>query len=266
MMNAAWSGSRTPILAISRYAFDYIVGILWIAGGVAWAVSTKVVDTTASRLSQIASVPKLPDFVIGFLLAIAGVVLPYCVSVVLKPATLKFVGALQKLDRGLRRWRRSREKPEPLDQVPSLDVLARDRLVSELKCRERDISREVRVTFVQVRNQSAAAYISAIEGEVFFRATAVPASAVLVGGIVYRLPITLHLALSMMAMIALLGVGSWLSNNVFDGWMLTVNTAILLAPETASNLIDHKVGGASDPPEPAQPPSLEVRGHECDSH
>jgi hypothetical protein len=182
------------ILAVSRYAFDYIVGILWIAGGVAWAISTKVVDTTASRLSQIASVPKLPDFVIGFLLAIAGVVLPYCVSVVLKPATLKFMAARQKLDRRFRGWRWSREKPKPLDQVSSLDVLARDRLVSELRCRERDISREVRVTFVQVRNQSAAAYISAIEGEVFFRATAVPASAVLVGGIVYRLPITLHLA------------------------------------------------------------------------
>jgi hypothetical protein len=184
------------ILAVSRYAFDYIVGILWIAGAIAWAVSTKVLDITASWFSRTASVPKIPDFVIGFLLAIAGVVLPYCVSVVLKPATLKLMAALQKLDRRLRRWQRSRQKPKAVeDQAPPLDALAKDRLVRELKCRGRDISREVRVTFVQVRNQSAAAYISAIEGEVFFRATAVPASAVFVGGIVYRLPIALHLAL-----------------------------------------------------------------------
>jgi hypothetical protein len=60
--------------------------------------------------------------------------------------------------------------------------------------------------------------------------------------------------LSIVVMIALLIFGSWLSNHVFDGWMLTVNTAILLTPETASNLDTPKVG-ASYLPGPVQPPS-----------
>jgi hypothetical protein len=254
MIHAEMDWKPDTILAVSRYVFDYIVGILWIVGGIAWAVSTTVLHTIGGLFSQIASVAKLPDFVLGFLLAIAGVVLPYCVSVVLKPATLKLMAELQQLDRRIRRWRSFKEKQQALkkDDGRSLDQLAEYRLVRELKCRRREITREVRVTFVQVLNPSAAAYISAIEGEVFFRATAVPASAIVVGGIVYHLPISLHLVLSIVGMIAVLGFVSWLSNKVFDGWMKTVNSAILLTPETASNLTDSNLVGASDPPEPAQ--------------
>ena len=238
------------IRAVSRYVFDYIVGILWIISGLAWAASTRVLHTTDSLFSQIAPVSKLPELVLGFLLAIAGVVLPYCVSVVLKPATLKLMGALQKLDRRLRRWRWSKKEQQGLneDDGPSLDKLAVDRVIRELKCRRSDIDRQVRVTFVQVRNPSAATYTAAIEEEVFFRATTVPASAVLVGGIVYRLPIALHIALSIVAMIALLGFGSWLSNRVFNDWVKILNTAIVLTPEAAST---------NDLAGPDQDPSVE---------
>jgi hypothetical protein len=225
------------VQAVSRYVFDYIVGILWIAAGIAWAVSA---DSLDHLLTRIATLPKLPDFALGFLLAIAGVVLPYCVSVVLKPATLKLMNALQKVDRGLRKLFREQSE-ETNDSGSSLNQLARDRLVSELKTDRLDF-REAGVTFLEARNPSVAVYISAIEREIFLRATAVPPSAILVGGLVDHFLAPSHLSLSVLVMIALLIFGSWSSNKDFESWMLTINTAILLTPETAPN------AGVSQPP------------------
>jgi len=230
------------VQAISRYVFDYIVGILWIAAGIAWAESPQAL---AGLFNRIESLPKIPDFALDFLLVIAGIVLPYCVSVVLKPATLKFMDLLQGIDRGLRK-RLRKKSTSASDSDPRINDLARLRLVRELKCK-RKFSREVAVTFVQVRNPEVAAYISAIEGEIFLRAKAVPPSAILLGGLVYRFLAPSHLSWSILLMVGLLGFGSWSSNKDFESWLLTVNTAILLTPETVPNAIDPNAS-ASQPP------------------
>jgi hypothetical protein len=222
------------VSAISRYIFDYIVGIIWIAAGIVWVVSSAWFSSAGNAISRLASVKsslQIPDFVIGFLLAIGGVVLPYCVSVVLKPATLGLMGLLQRAERRFRRWRASRHPSA--DKEPSIDLLAGKRIEGELQCARAYIGREVRVTFAHVRVPSVAPYVTAIEEEVYFRATAVLPSALLVGGMVYRLPIALHLALSAGATSALLLFGAWASNWQFRSWMLTVNTVVLLAPDGA---------------------------------
>lgn len=227
------------VSAISRYIFDYIAGVLWIAAGITCVVSHEWLRSATNNINRLASVKsalQIPDFVIGFLLVIGGVVLPYCISVVLRPGTLRLMSLFQKLERRLHRWRLSNPPGDSKGKEPSIDLLATRRIQRELKCGRTNIGREVRVTFVHVRVPSVAPYITANEEAVFFRATAVLPSAVLVGAMVYHLSVPFHLVLGVGITIALLVLGAWLSNRDFNGWMSTVNTVILLAPDGRSGL------------------------------
>src|SRR4051794_4063268 len=101
------------VSALSRYFFDYVVGVLWMLAVVSWASPTTWISSLLQEFGNLSSAPattRIPDFVFGFLLAIGGIVLPYCVSVVFKPATLRLMSWLQvKESEFLRRRLNSKE-------------------------------------------------------------------------------------------------------------------------------------------------------------
>jgi hypothetical protein len=222
--------SADKVSALREYVFDYIAGVLWLASFVVFVVTPTTVRITAAALNDIAlKMPavKVPEFAVGFLLATAGVALPYSISVAIKPLALSVMGWLQSGHRRLKHWR-SRGKT---DGKPTLDDLATERIRRTLDWRSGTMSREVRVAFVEARNPLAMATVKAVRDEVFFRATCVIPTSLLVSAVTYR--INSLLVVPVAAFVVALVMGSWLANTTFDSWMLTVNTSVLLSPQVA---------------------------------
>src|SRR5262245_28343646 len=211
---------------VRSYIFDYVTGALWLIsiGVLTFQWSWIGVAMTAIE-TAIKTAPSLhiPDFVVAFLLIIGGVVLPYVVSVAVKPLVLRLMNALNRLQRSIQK------STERTQATKSLETLASLRVIQALAWKG-SVSREIKTIFLNARAPNLAMNIERTRDEIWFRASAVLPTALLFAGIAYRLPLPVPRLMVVLTGMLMFAAGSWFVNVELRNWYEMLHAAILLLP------------------------------------
>jgi|GEM_PF-3728806 len=214
--------------AVRPYIFDYTTGVLWLTASVMALVREehlhrlgKAVDLLASETSHV----KLPTVVAGFMVVIAGVILPYCVNIVLKLPTLRLLNYLLSLQR-----RASGEEAKKADELRRMAVSAIQRLAGI----DADISAVLSLLYLETLLPTIGASLRSARQEILFKAYAALPIALIVGFVTGRLlsvwvivPVAISIGLA-------LGIGSflvsvWSTNEMLDNTYEDLAIALMIA-------------------------------------
>lgn len=221
------------VSAIRAYVYDYIVGMLWILGLVAAAATRDNVAQLATAGSSIAkrlSGVAVPEIVSGFLVAIGGVVLPFCVCTVLKPVSLRVMTTFSRLQRRFEKWLRS-EKAANAGAGAALDAIASRHVRQRLSLPAVEVPREVKLTYLKSQHPMLAPAIEQARDDLFFRAAAALPSALLFGGIGFHIAAFVPVLTGITTGLLTLVLAAWFANKELRGWLLTLDAAIALEPK-----------------------------------
>lgn len=214
---------------IRPYVFDYVVGALWLIA-VAAAIFTKTFMLTVASLLDLAATTMshviIPTFVTGFLLVIAGVVLPYCLNVVVKMPTLQLMNWFLKYQRK----RNVSNDAEEAQRVKASAIKTIQRAAGVGSY----ISSNFALLYLETLQPTVAARLRAVRQEVDFRASsALPVAliAALVAGRVAGLWLVSYAA---MFVAITVGVASfltavWSTNHALDNMYEDLAVALLVA-------------------------------------
>jgi hypothetical protein len=226
---AAGTGDRFDDLR--AYVFDLVIGVLWLSGIFFAIPPSIVVEHYISILATSRNAPHVPDLVVGFILVISGVVLPYCVAAAAKPFSTLFLDLgynfHRRLNAKLRRWKQrpAGETDRQDGRTASLKKLAEDRIRSAIGFRG-VINREVLVTYVASENPALARRLGKDRDEIWFRAEALLPTAFIFGMLSFRLiglwPPSVLVGLSILV------VGDRHTNRRLNVWNDVVWSAVLL--------------------------------------
>src|SRR5262245_3974185 len=165
---------------VRPYVFDYIVGVLWL-------VPIMIVICTIDRLRQFAlaidsvaasmSNTTIPSFVVGFFLMVVGIILPYCVAIVLKMPTLWLMNRLLKIQRS---WAKASAKAEQPLQDPEVNQLATS-AVQRAAGSDGYVSWTLALLYLEVLQANMAAALRSARQDIDFRAAAALPIALIIG-------------------------------------------------------------------------------------
>lgn len=88
------------VALLRAYLFDYIVGALWL---IAFAAITSTHKTLVEIITSLRALvtafsgDKPPDLVVGFAVAFAGIIIPYCVALVFNPISYQVMNTTYRL-------------------------------------------------------------------------------------------------------------------------------------------------------------------------
>jgi ABC-type multidrug transport system fused ATPase/permease subunit len=215
--------------SIRSYLLDYVVGILWLLSAALIAGSA---DWLTAMVDILQMVRDLPEFVLGFAVVIAGVVVPYCVSILVRPITIQIMNRFLHIHRSFRKWRRTRRaaKEKPHATGETAGSLANKRLTKLFGHFDLN-SRQVRLTYLYARNRSLAAQLEKTQDDIWFQAAAALPSAILVASITYRVAAWHPAYISAGLGLITFSFASWSINRQFMEWWSCLDAAVLVVPE-----------------------------------
>lgn len=166
---------------LQPHVLEYVTGVLWLlALLIAWPGSSNVAGLTSAVATVLKPLTqlKLPDFVVGFLVSVGGVVVPYALALAFRPITIWLMNALLKLMR--------------IVQKRVLNLERRDlHRVTVAKLQEAlgissDIDSPEQLAYIASHDQSAATNLEWSYNDVVFRAGSTLPSALMFAAIAYR--------------------------------------------------------------------------------
>jgi hypothetical protein len=227
------------ISSIRAYVFDYVCGIIWLLGFAAiWLTPARVVSLNATALT-LATAYKgvyVPELVQGFLLAIAGVAVPYAVSTILRPLSLRVMTISLETQRRFHSWKRRKAPTNTSTPSPrSIGSIALDAIRTTLGLHDGiRITREMQHVFLQGRHTSISAAASRWQEDLFFRASVVVPSSMLIAAIVFHYSPFLQSFAAAATFAAVFVLGSWFVNREFDSYMDCLHMSTVLASKYPS--------------------------------
>jgi hypothetical protein len=213
---------------LRSYLFDYILGILWLLCVAMLVGSADWIGVIESRISEI---EKLPDFVVGFVVVIAGVVIPYCASILVRPITLKIMNLFLHRQRGFHRWRWQKSPAAKLPQIKPVEQAAVEYLRGELNW-PGNLTWTMRLTALYALHPRLAAQIEKGRDDLEFRAAAVLPTTILFALLAYRVTPVWPLIVSLIVGLTTFSVATWTINKSMDNWWACLNIAVLSAAKT----------------------------------
>jgi hypothetical protein len=244
--------------SLRSYLFDYVVGILWLVSA---AVITGSLDWLELGLDALNRVKDLPEFVVGFGVVIAGVIVPYCAAILLRPLTLKFMSLLLRAQRSFRKWRRKKEllKKQHGVSLESSHSLANKRMRKQIGLFDTN-SRLVRLTYLYALNPSLAAQMERLQDDLWFQAAAALPSTALIGSVTYR-SVTWHpVYWSIFVGLIIFSFAVWRINTQFLDWWHSLDAAVLVAPPLPIENLQSAEVSRADPKPAKAAPDLSGRG------
>lgn len=211
------------------YVFDYVVGVLWVVAIATTFLRHEHILAVAKGTDQIASAAthvRAPDFAIGFLIVIAGVIVPYCVAAALRPITLVTMNSFLTLQR-------NRLNAAKSVRMELLRRSANARL-SRIASIKNDIRTPAKLHFLALRAAPIELNLRAIRQVIDFRAALVMPVSLFFAGLFFRI-LDAHLLTGVSALIALAGAaavyaaGVWIANKDLDRYFQSVDFAVLVA-------------------------------------
>jgi len=238
---------------VRSYLFDYVTGILWLVAAAMMAGSSNWPQHVIEVLNATA---KIPEFVVGFAVVIAGVVLPYCVSILVRPVTLRLMSILLKQQRSFERWKRKRSAAATTTKGKALDVLAAEQVMKRLSY-SGDVNREIRLMYLYATNPSLALRIEKMRDDIWFHAAAVLPSALLLGSFGYRTVPVQPLAVGVFVTFVTFSFATWFTNREQAVWWDSLSVAVLMAAAPSRSACTKEVP-SNTPLQPTSGGEIEV--------
>jgi hypothetical protein len=220
---------RDLLVSARPYVFDYVVGILWVVSTAMLFVHfdhvvglAKALNTVASSAARIA----LPDFAVGFMLIVAGVIIPYCITAAMRPFNILIMNFLLTVQRGIFK-RRPRAR---------LVVIRRsaDAAIAKIASFQSPARGDAKLHFLTLRAQPIAANLKATREGIDFRAALVMPVSLFFGAVVFRAldghswPI-LTAAIAVLIAGVAYAAGVWVANSDLAHYKESVDLAVLIA-------------------------------------
>jgi hypothetical protein len=196
---------------VLSYARDYVAGVLWLLAWLSAALSWQQFRAIVVSVDLlVADLPHLraPDLVISLMVIIAGVILPYCVEVAIKPLSFLFMTAIQVLQRRAGRAKHRERLERRLHAKQVIDSL--------LNVNAR-ISTTAELLILEVHQPTMARRLGRGQAELNFRVgTLLPAS-FLLGVAIAKMTTTLAGTWAGIAGgVVVFGIGAWSANSTFE--------------------------------------------------
>lgn len=223
------------INAARAYIFEYVVGVLWLidVGVLTLDRSTAIEVARLIRDLGVAlggSAP--PTFVTGFMLAVTGVVLPYCASLAFTPVTYVVMNAVYAIQH--KWWPATKKSHDDL----SVCAVAR---VRQFVGVDAPVSLTFRLLMlIKYRQPRVVEHLIRTRDEVLFRAQAILPISLLFGAILWRNIehniVALPVAISVFIIVFI--AGAYDVNVALNHWMIDVNNAVLVSVQGERPTVD----------------------------
>ena len=209
---------------IRAYVFDYIVGVVWLLAFALWLASPEMIVAlfTSNPPPAEPKTSNIPEFAQGFLLTIGGVVVPYAVSTILKPLSLRLMSLSLYIQRSI--GSRQKSEPQRLRLIATQAVRKTIGLPKEI-----DVTRLMQHAFLQGRHSAMSAAASRWEEDLYFRVTLIIPSAMIVGTLTLQHSPWCATATSIISLLVVIGFGAWLTNRAFEAYIDCLDFSTILA-------------------------------------
>jgi hypothetical protein len=238
------------IQTIRPYVFDYVSGVLWLVAVLAAFVQEEHLQRLAASVESIAvQVPHatVPSFVTGFFLIVAGVILPYCVNVILKMPSLILLSLLLNLQR------RNDDSEEAKDIVRLRDLAMQT--IQRAAGTESYVSPSLTLLYLETLQPSIALNLRATRQEIDFKAYAALPVALIIAFTAGRLASEWLVTYAAIAIGLALGIGSflvavWSNNKALDNTYADMAMALLIAETRSDSAKAHQPPSVKRPNSP----------------
>ena len=219
----------SKLATLRPYVFDYVTGVLWLLAGAAAILRTEYVVTLAVGVDNVASkMPHatIPAFVTGFFLVIAGVILPYCLNVIVKMPTLELMNRFLKLQRRRNTSRQARAAAQV--QQSAISTIQRSAGIGS------DVSSNFALLYLETLQPTVAAGLRTTRQEIDFRASSALPIALIVGLAAGRIAnmwllTSASFAIGFVVGLASLFLAVWSTNQALDNTYEDLAVALLIA-------------------------------------
>ncbi|HXO20123.1 MAG TPA: hypothetical protein VOA87_09410 [Thermoanaerobaculia bacterium] len=240
--------NASRIYLVRPYIFDYFVGVLWlVAAFIAMSTGDKIlgfarlIDSMAASMNH----ATMPSFVVGFLIIIGGIIVPYCAALIIKLPTLLVMNNLLKIQRS---WDKRRSK-----ETESMYQLATSVIVRGTAGPKDQVSARVALLYLEMLQPSMAAALLGTREDIDFRASATVPTALIVGTAARRLLAPWLIASAAAEAGFILGVLSFIiavfgANKLLGSTMRDISMAVLIAD---AHKAEKSARPSANPPERA---------------
>jgi hypothetical protein len=164
---------------VRKYLFTYVKGVLWLMFGAVALEGFRPIELFAGVIAraggQLTSETAVLVLVV-FALALGGILVPYCIGIVLNPIAVTLLDLGMKVGKRFVSAERMADRKELYNRA--LDAVAVD-LGAKLRCHHNDL-----ILIVELKSPREAAILLSMEENVYFRGTATIPSALLLGGFI----------------------------------------------------------------------------------
>jgi len=210
------------VRAVKTYIFEYVTGVLWVLATIATttsrALTTAIVDAPLAFIKQLSDL-HVPEFVLGGIVLVGGLSLPYAVAMALRPLSIGLINRVLSAYRYLAKHVFKRDVSRFSASASGIvEPAIRDSLIDHAQV----------LAYLATRTDHIAETLEAMRAEVVFRATATLPSAILFAALVYRIA-KAHAGLwSIGVGLTLFALGAAHTIREFNRWDLRVSAAIVL--------------------------------------
>jgi hypothetical protein len=220
------------ISSVQTYIFEYVSGVLWVLTLLLAALGPKsiatILQSTADILKPVAAL-KLSDLLTGFLIAVAGIVLPYALAMALRPIAIWPMNGVLRLIRLFEKRILGRSRRD-------LHLISVQRLHSVLTISSDPDFPEL-LAVITLHDPNTAETIEWLRNEVTFRAASVLPSSLLFAVIAYRASTTFPVLAATITGLVVLVSGAAYSIQMLANWRSRAESLVILytSPNASSN-------------------------------